>query len=214
MAAFGGAVALPAVAARADTKNLLAAIESASALTQWDRPIGNGLRRHASPGRLDNGKPYVSVFRRSTAGDLLAYGCRIGTLPLSTAGSPCPSHQQHHISVKLLRRVPEMTDDYDGCARAVEMAAPWNAWKSNNRFPTLSTAPWESRKGSEIPTFPQPQAAVYSLIAKPKAKGCRTTMMMHMLDADRNSYRHASACPPADFSRRRSSPTRPAAQVH
>src|SRR5437867_3809927 len=39
--------------------------------------------------------------------------------------------------------------------RAVEMAERWKAWKSKNRIPSLSTAPWKSRKGSEIPTFPQ-----------------------------------------------------------
>ena len=39
--------------------------------------------------------------------------------------------------------------------RAVEMAERWKAWKSKNRIPPLSTAPWKSRKGSEISTFPQ-----------------------------------------------------------
>ena len=41
-----------------------------------------------------------------------------------------------------------------GRARAVEMTELWTEWKTKSRFPTLSTAPWESRKG-EIPTFPQ-----------------------------------------------------------
>jgi len=35
------------------------------------------------------------------------------------------------------------------------MAELWKAWKTKSRFPTLSTAPWKSRKGGEIPTFPQ-----------------------------------------------------------
>jgi hypothetical protein len=60
------------------------------------------------------------------------------------------------------------------------MAAPWTAWKSKNRFPTLPTAPWKSRKGGEIPTFPQPQAAAYSLIPNCQARRRWTTMMMHM----------------------------------
>ena len=36
------------------------------------------------------------------------------------------------------------------------MPGPWKAWKSNNSFPTLSTAPWESHRKREIPTFPTP----------------------------------------------------------
>jgi len=36
------------------------------------------------------------------------------------------------------------------------MPGPWKAWKSESGFPTLSTAPWKSRKKREIPTFPQP----------------------------------------------------------
>jgi len=36
------------------------------------------------------------------------------------------------------------------------MPGPWKAWKSKSSFPTLSTAPWKSRKKREIPTFPQP----------------------------------------------------------
>src|SRR5450759_1610808 len=31
----------------------------------------------------------------------------------------------------------------------------WIEWKTNGRFPTRSTVPWKSRKGGEIPTFPQ-----------------------------------------------------------
>ena len=38
----------------------------------------------------------------------------------------------------------------------MEMTGPWKAWKSKSGFPPLSTAPWESRKRREIPTFPQP----------------------------------------------------------
>ena len=43
--------------------------------------------------------------------------------------------------------------------RAVEMTGPWKAWKSKSSFPTLTTAPWKSRKEREIPTFPQPSFA-------------------------------------------------------
>ena len=57
-----GAVALPVIAELAYKKDLLTTGESASALTQRDRSSGNGPRRHACPGGLDNGKPYVSVF--------------------------------------------------------------------------------------------------------------------------------------------------------
>jgi len=93
-----GAVALPAVAALADIKDLPAIGEPASALTQRDQINGKGLRRHASPGGLDNGKPSVSAFRRSTAvAGLLTVAD--GTLPLSRSG-PCPSRQQHHTSVQ------------------------------------------------------------------------------------------------------------------
>ena len=35
------------------------------------------------------------------------------------------------------------------------MAERWKAWKTKIRFSTLPTAPWKSRKGGEIPTFPQ-----------------------------------------------------------
>ena len=35
------------------------------------------------------------------------------------------------------------------------MAERWEAWKTKIRFSTLPTAPWKSRKGGEIPTFPQ-----------------------------------------------------------
>jgi len=54
---------------------------------------------------LDNGKPYVSVFRKSTAGDRVVYGRRIGTRRCH-GRVPCPSRQQHHTSGKLPRRVP------------------------------------------------------------------------------------------------------------
>jgi hypothetical protein len=39
------------------------------------------------------------------------------------------------------------------------MPGPWKEWKSKSSFPTLSTAPWKSRKQREIPTFPQPSFA-------------------------------------------------------
>ena len=48
---------------------------------------------------------------------------------------------------------------HNGARRAVEMPGPWKAWKSKSSFPTLSTAPWKSRKDREIPTFPQPGVA-------------------------------------------------------
>src|SRR5450759_4218537 len=35
------------------------------------------------------------------------------------------------------------------------MTKLWIEWKTNGRFPTRSTVPWKSRKGGEIPTFPQ-----------------------------------------------------------
>src|ERR1700693_200478 len=35
------------------------------------------------------------------------------------------------------------------------MAERWEAGKTKIRFSTLPTAPWKSRKGGEIPTFPQ-----------------------------------------------------------
>ncbi len=39
------------------------------------------------------------------------------------------------------------------------MTGPWKEWNSKNSFPTLSTAPWKSRKRREISTFPQPSFA-------------------------------------------------------
>src|SRR5450756_1311207 len=35
------------------------------------------------------------------------------------------------------------------------MTKLWIEWKTNGRLPTRSTVPWKSRKGGEIPTFPQ-----------------------------------------------------------
>jgi hypothetical protein len=35
------------------------------------------------------------------------------------------------------------------------MTERWKAWKTKSRFSTLPSAPWKSRKGGEIPTFPQ-----------------------------------------------------------
>ena len=43
------------------------------------------------------------------------------------------------------------------------MAELWKAWKTKSRFPTLSTAPWKSRKGGEISTFPQPRLFLVKL---------------------------------------------------
>jgi hypothetical protein len=119
IAAWSGAVDLPTVAVPADIKDLLTSTEFAGALPQRDRLNGNNLRRHASPGGLDNGKPYVSAFRRSTAGDLNAYGRPNRDLAAVTAGSPCPSRQQHHTSVTPRRRVwgekRMMRMDAEGC---------------------------------------------------------------------------------------------------
>src|SRR5262249_23720434 len=39
--------------------------------------------------------------------------------------------------------------------RAVEKPEPWKLWKTNPRFSTVPTAPWKSRKGGGISTFPQ-----------------------------------------------------------
>src|SRR5712691_7312421 len=47
--------------------------------------------------------------------------------------------------------------------KAVEKAGPWTRWKTKPRFPTASTAPWKSRKPSEIPTFPPPLRFALSL---------------------------------------------------
>src|SRR5688572_22510312 len=38
--------------------------------------------------------------------------------------------------------------------KAVEKAGPWKSRKTTNRFPASPTAPWKSRRGSAIPTFP------------------------------------------------------------
>ena len=35
------------------------------------------------------------------------------------------------------------------------MTELWIEWKTKGRFPTRPTAPWKSRRGGEIPTFPQ-----------------------------------------------------------
>src|SRR5450631_3903805 len=40
------------------------------------------------------------------------------------------------------------------------MAGPWKAWKTKGGFSTLPSAPWESRKNREIPTFPQPRRRI------------------------------------------------------
>ena len=41
----------------------------------------------------------------------------------------------------------------------MEMPGPWKEGKSKSSFSPLSTAPWESRRRREIPTFPQPGIA-------------------------------------------------------
>jgi len=35
------------------------------------------------------------------------------------------------------------------------MPTLWKRWKSKSRIPTVPTGSWKSRKGGEIPTFPQ-----------------------------------------------------------
>src|SRR5450631_4504947 len=40
------------------------------------------------------------------------------------------------------------------------MAGPWKAWKTKGGFSILPSAPWESRKNREIPTFPQPRRRI------------------------------------------------------
>src|ERR1022692_4417834 len=39
------------------------------------------------------------------------------------------------------------------------MTGRWKAWETKNRFPPLPPAPWESRKGGEMPPFPPPDDA-------------------------------------------------------
>ena len=39
--------------------------------------------------------------------------------------------------------------------RAVEMTELRIGWKTKGRFPARSSVPWKSRKGGEIPPFPQ-----------------------------------------------------------
>jgi hypothetical protein len=100
-----GSVAPPAVAAGADIKDLPATVKPAKALAQQERLIGNGLRRHASPGRLDNGKPYVSVFRSQRM--VTGFPTVAESGPCRCHGRvPCPSCQQHHTLGKPRRRAP------------------------------------------------------------------------------------------------------------
>jgi hypothetical protein len=47
------------------------------------------------------------------------------------------------------------------------MTERWKAWKTKSRFSTLPSAPWKSRKGGEIPTFPQVLLPSPSLPTKP-----------------------------------------------
>lgn len=128
---------------------------------------------------LDNGKPYVSVFRNQLLVTGLFTVAESGPAAV-TAGSPVLPASNTIPQASCQGEFREMTDDDEGCGRAMEMAGRWKAWKSKSSFPTLSTAPWKSRKGGEIPTFPQPQAAVYSLIPNRKTRGRWMTMMKHM----------------------------------
>jgi hypothetical protein len=48
------------------------------------------------------------------------------------------------------------------------MTSPWKAWKSKSSFPPLSTAPWESRRRREIPTFPPHGFAPDGKVENPK----------------------------------------------
>jgi hypothetical protein len=52
--------------------------------------------------------------------------------------------------------------------RAVEMTAPWKAWKTKTRFSTLPTA---LGNRSAIPTFPQLRRRVLSLKAEADGRG-------------------------------------------
>ena len=56
--------------------------------------------------------------------------------------------------------------------RAVEMTVPWKAWKTNRRFSTLPTAPWESLRDSHISTAPATNP-MYLLRQKRTAAGLR-----------------------------------------
>jgi hypothetical protein len=75
------------------------------------------------------------------------------------------------------------------------MPGPWKAWKSKSSFPTLSTAPWKSRKEHEIPTFPQPLATII-LVLSLKTKNQRKEVGRHA--ASSFSY---PALPPVDANR-------------
>jgi len=70
--------------------------------------------------------------------------------------------------------------------RAVEMAVPWKERKSTSSFPSLSTAPWKSRKKREIPTFPQPGIA-------PDGKVENQSQVSHF--PTRGSQRQLPVCP-------------------
>jgi hypothetical protein len=102
-------------------------------------------------------QPSMSTFKRSLSGDLNQVA---ETGPRRCHGrgllaSPARSRYITYTAIAMQR--PK--DGRCGPERAVEMPGPWKEWKSKNSFPTLSTAPWESRKQREIPTFPQPSFA-------------------------------------------------------
>jgi len=50
------------------------------------------------------------------------------------------------------------------------MPAGWKRWKANGTLPTVPTPPWESRKGSEIPTFPQRRRLLDSRSGRTQSK--------------------------------------------
>ena len=54
------------------------------------------------------------------------------------------------------------------------MTEPWKPWKTQSGFPTASPAPWESRQGREIPTFPQLRRRL--LLLSPKQRNDRKSL--------------------------------------
>jgi hypothetical protein len=57
--------------------------------------------------------------------------------------------------------------------RAVEMTVPWKAWKTNNRFSTLPTAPWKSLRDFHIPTAPATTTSFMKIRQNRTAAGLR-----------------------------------------
>ena len=95
-----GAVALPAVAARAHVEDLLTTDEWASAFPQRNRFSRNSPRRHACPGGLDNGSRLCQFLRDHRLTGLLTVA-ELG--PCRCHGRvPCQSRQPHHTAVKLV----------------------------------------------------------------------------------------------------------------